>query len=163
MSSRTGEPTEVVGGEEIEVSNARTWAGGAVGGLFGGVVMGVLMTVLMPGAVEVAIPAMYGLEGVSAGWGVHLLHSVLFGLVFAAIVMRPGIERYVPTSRAVVGAGALFGAALWLVAAGLAMPIWLSAVGFAGAPPLPNLAIPSLIAHLAYGLVLGVGVVALRR
>lgn len=34
------------------------------------------------------------------------------------------------------------------------MPIWLSAVGFPGAPPLPNIAIPdtimSLVGHIVY-------------
>lgn len=52
--------------------------------------------------------------------------------------------------------GVLYGTALWLVAAAVVMPLWLGAVGFAGAPPLPNLNPTSLVVHLAFGAVLGV-------
>jgi len=35
------------------------------------------------------------------------------------------------------------------------MPLWLSAVGSPASPPLPNFALPPLLWHAVYGVVLG--------
>lgn len=43
----------------------------------------------------------------------------------------------------------------WVLLAALLLPVWLSAVGFPTAPPFPNVALPSLLWHLVYGVVLG--------
>jgi len=43
----------------------------------------------------------------------------------------------------------------WLVLAALVMPLWLGAVGSPASPPFPNFAIPSLLWHAVYGVVLG--------
>jgi len=132
-----------------------SWISGMVGGLAGGVVMGAMMTVMMAPVIEMAIPAMYGLSGGLAGWVVHMSHSAVLGVVFAAI-MTTGLGRFSDNVGATIAIGAVYGIVLWVVLAALVMPIWLAAVGFAGAPPFPNFALPgSLPAHVVYGAVLG--------
>ncbi|SER43807.1 histidine kinase [Natrinema salaciae] len=163
MSSKTVAPADVVSGQKVEVTSKKEWLGGVIGGLVGGVAMGLLMLSGMPDAMEMAIPALFGQEGVVAGWGIHLFNSVLFGLVFVTLLTRPRIRGHVENRWRVLGASLFYGAVLWIVAAGVVMPVWLNVIGFAGAPPLPNLALPSLIAHLAYGLVLGGTYLVLRR
>jgi len=39
------------------------WRAGVAGGLAGGLVFGAMMSVMTPGVLEMAIPAMYGIEG----------------------------------------------------------------------------------------------------
>ena len=134
------------------------WQAGVVGGLLGGAVMGAMMTMMSPPVIEMAIPALYGLQGGIAGWVVHMSHSAVLGVLFAAFAgrMPGGIGR-----SAVVGL--VYGVLLWAVLAALVMPIWLEAVGFAGAPPFPNFALPgSFPAHAIYGTVLGAVFAALR-
>lgn len=132
------------------------WRSGAVAGLVAGVVMGALMTTLMRGVIENAIPALVGLSGIGAGWVVHLGISTVFGLAFAAVASVGSVRGYVdaPGSGAVLGIG--YGVVLWVVAAAVVMPVWLSAVGFPGAPDVPNVNVLSLAGHAVYGGVLGV-------
>ncbi len=52
-------------------------------------------------------------------------------------------------------------AALWLVAAGLVMPIWLRVLGVR--TPVPNLTAAGLIGHVLWGLTLGGGFALGRR
>ena len=135
---------------------------GGIGGLLGGIAFGLLMQIMMPEVITVAIPALFGLSGGLTGWGIHLINSVVFGLVFGlAVSLRP--LREFADSRTTVGlVGLGYGAVVWVVAAGLVMPIWLAAVGFQGAPPLPNLTVMGLVGHLVYGLVLGLSYYTLR-
>ena len=81
---------------------------------------------------------------------VHMSHSAVLGVAFAAII-GAGLGRFSDN----VGATIVTGVVLWAVLAALVMPIWLAAVGFAGAPRFPNFALPgSLPAHVVYGAVL---------
>ena len=50
--------------------------------------------------------------------------------------------------------GAGWGVVTWAVLAAVVMPVWLGAVGSPADPPLPNLAPPSLLWYVVYGLVL---------
>ncbi|SEO59876.1 hypothetical protein SAMN04487948_103422 [Halogranum amylolyticum] len=136
----------------VGTTETSTWKGGLGAGLAGGAVMGVMLTVMMTPVIEVAIPAMYGLSGGAAGWVIHMSNSAVLGVAFAGIANALGVGENVPKS---VGLGAVYGAVLWVVLAALVMPVWLSAVGFPGAPPLPNFNPMSLVGHLAYGAVLG--------
>jgi predicted lipid-binding transport protein (Tim44 family) len=129
------------------------WQGGVVGGLAGGLVFGAMLSLLMPAVVESAIPALWGLEGGLAGWFIHMANAAILGVAFAALV--PYALDRTPTAREVVGLGIIYGAVLWVLLAVLLMPVWLSAVGFANAPPLPNVNWMSFLGHLAYGAVLG--------
>jgi hypothetical protein len=136
------------------------WQAGLVGGLAGGLVFGAMMTVMMTPVIEMGIPALYGIEGPAglAGWVIHMSNSAVLGVVFGGLVGRIGLKG---TGR-IAGAGLVYGAVLWIVLAAVVMPIWLGAVGFPGTPPLPNLNPLSLVGHLVYGLVLGVGYAVVR-
>ena len=129
------------------------WKGGALAGLAGGVVMGAMLTTQMTPVIEVAIPSMYGLEGLAAGWVAHLFHSVVLGVVFAGVASALGYGDSVGRSA---GLGVGYGVVLWVVLAALVMPIWLGAVGSPANPPFPNFNPMSLVGHVVYGLVVGV-------
>lgn len=131
-----------------------SWISGLVGGLAGGALMGVMITIMMTPVIVMAIPAMYGLSGGLAGWIIHMSHSAVLGVVFAALMGVLG--RFSDSVGATIGIGAVYGIVLWAVLAALVMPLWLAAVGFPQAPPFPNFALPgSLPAHVIYGVVLG--------
>ncbi|WP_147435885.1 hypothetical protein [Haloarcula sp. Atlit-47R] len=80
--------------------------------------------------------------------------SAVFGVVFAAALPQPRLAAVGESVGGVVGFGLGCAAVLWIVAAGVVMPLWLSAVGFPSPPPLPNLGAMGLLTHLVFGLVL---------
>ncbi|WP_245742156.1 hypothetical protein [Natrinema salaciae] len=58
------------------------WAAGAIGGFVGSVLFGLIMQYVIPAPMlEMAIPAMYGIEGPAllAGWAIHQFHGVVLG------------------------------------------------------------------------------------
>ena len=156
MAQETAVGTDVQTGTKLE-----PWQAGTVAGIVAAIVMGVMMTLQMVEVMEMAIPALYGLEGGLVGWIVHVSNGAIFGVVFAALLVGTGRTTLDATTGA--GAGLVYGITVWAVFAVVVMPIWLSAVGFAGAPPLPNVSVTSLVAHVAYGLVLGVTYALLSR
>lgn len=139
-----GEPLSALG---VERSDLFCAAGAA---LVAGVVMGIFMQVtagLLP-----VIGALYGVQSELVGWISHLFHSIVFGLLFVAGTTRPTFRAF----DGVLGLtllGSLWGAVLWLIAAGFIMPLWLLAVGEPAI--LPNLTPPGLVSHLLWGAVLG--------
>lgn len=145
---------------ETETANRTTlrgWHGAIIGGLIGGIGMGAMIWMQNPPILETMIPALYTMEGAVSGWIAHLFHSLVFGLVFVALLQLPVLREH---SKVVWSSGVLglvYGAVLWVIAAGVVMPAWLQAIGFAGAPLLPNWTLPgSLVPHLVYGVLLGV-------
>lgn len=130
---------------------------GALAGVVGSAVMGVLMFAQMPGVIEMAIPAMYGVAGpaVPVGFAVHLVHGAVFGVVFAGVLSTTSAGEWATSRLGALGLGVAYGALVWIIAAVVVMPIWLSAVGFPAAPPLPNISVPSLVGHVAFGAALG--------
>jgi hypothetical protein len=150
MASETGTAAETRTGTFSD------WQAGVVAGIAGGVVMGVLVSLMNPPTLEVAIASLYGLAGSGiAGWTAHLSHSAIFGVVFAALVAQPSLRSYGERIGTGAAFGVGYGVVLWVVAAALVMPIWLSAVGSPASPPFPNFATPSLLWHVVYGGVLG--------
>lgn len=131
----------------------KEWQAGVVGGLFGGALMGVMLSVMMTPVIENAIPALWGLSGGVAGWIIHMSNAAILGIVFAAIAKA--LPQYSSSVGQSTALGAVYGVVLWVALAALVMPVWLGAVGFAGAPPLPNFNPMSLVAHLVYGIALG--------
>jgi len=80
-------------------------------------------------------------------------HGAIIGLGFAALAsLKPDLTDSI---GATVGVGAGYGLLAWVVLAVIVMPLWLGAVGFPGAPPLPNIGVESLVGHVVYGTVLG--------
>lgn len=137
------------------------WQAGTVGGIAGAIVFGAIMAVQSPAVLEMGIPAMYGLEGGLVGWIIHVSHGAVLGVVFAALLTITGQSRHgIIRSTAL---GLAYGVVVWAALAVVVMPIWLSAVGFPMAPPLPNVDVGSLIGHAVYGIVLGVAYAFLER
>lgn len=149
MASETGTATATDG------AMGGKWFGGALAGVLAGVVMGALLMVTMRPVVEVAIPALVGLSGLPAGWVVHLVNSAIFGLAFAGIASAGPLASYTDSPGTGLAVGVGYGVVVWVVAAALVMPIWLSAVGFPNAPAVPNFNATSLLGHVAFGAVLG--------
>ena len=144
--------------------NESEWVAGAVGGIIGSVLFGVIMQFVMPEPVlEMAIPAMYGIEGPAllAGWGLHLFHGVVIGLLYVALVQFGPLQEMARRLSGSITLGIAYGILTTAGFAVIVMPLWLSAVGFAGAPPFPNISIPgtivSTIGHVVYALPVTVG------
>lgn len=129
----------------------RTWSGAVAGGLVAGVGMGLIMHFLM-GAMPL-IGALYGQPTVAAGWIAHLFHSVVFALVFAAVVTRTSLREY--GLLGTIGLGAVYGVILEIVAAGIVLPIWANATVAAGLP-VPFWIPMGFLTHIVYGVLLGV-------
>lgn len=142
----------------VERSN-RIWIAGVGAGLVGGVGMGLIMHFVM-GAMPV-VGSLYGQPTVIAGWAAHLVHSVVFALIFVGLVTRTGLSRYARTTTLAAGSAIVYGAVLGIVAGAFVLPIWVNAVSAAGMP-VPLLSVPSFIGHLVFGLLLG-GVYAVTR
>lgn len=122
-----------------------------------GVLMGWLLHAVS-GAMPV-IGALYGVASPVVGWITHLFHSVVFGLMFVAMVpAAPGRDDW---SWRLAGPGVAWGVVLWLVAAGVVMPLWLRGVGVPA--PLPNLDPVGLVGHVVWGGALALGYAALSR
>ncbi|MFC7154718.1 histidine kinase [Halomarina halobia] len=132
------------------------WMSGVVGGLAGGVVMGLMATMMMPAVMTEYIPGLLALDGLLAGWIVHLGVAATFGVGYAALATETGFVDRSPSVGWDVGLGLAYGALLWLVSMSIVMPLWLGAIGAADPPPFPWFDPATLLAHLAYGLVVGV-------
>lgn len=132
------------------------WQAGVVGGLVGGIVFGVMMTMEMRMVMEMAIPGMYGLSAsLELGWIIHLVHSAIFGLVFAAAVTYGGIDERLGSNLELGVAGLVYGLVIWVIAASIVMPAWVNATMGMGAP-VPDFVMASAMGHAVYGVLLGI-------
>jgi len=121
----------------------------AIGGLVGGVAFGVMMGMM---GVLPMIGSMIGLPNAAAGFGVHMMMSAGIGAGFALVA-----GAFAGHSSATVFAAASYGAAWWVLGPLTFMP-WVMGMGFAA-----NLnaagaaaALPSLLGHLVFGVLLGI-------
>ena len=140
---------------EVEIGTAQNnWISAGIAGLAAGVVFGVIAGVLMPEMMGM-VGALYGFEGSAVvGWIAHLVHSVIFGLIYAAIVSLEQFRTYAGRVSTGAGSGLVYGAVVWLVAAAIVMPLWIGAMTPA-TPPVPDFNVLSLIGHAVYGIILG--------
>lgn len=138
------------------------WRAGILAGLVAGVGMGVVLHLganMMP-----FIGALYGHESVLWGWLAHLLNSVVFAVVFVAVISIGLPETYKGTPGEFVMLGVGFGAALGVLGGGVFLPLWMGAVG-ASTLPTPIVPVGGMdevaaglffgLAHLVYGTLLG--------
>ena len=128
-----------------------------VAGLGAGAVMGGVY--LLTSGVLPVIGALYGVESAAIGWVTHLFHSVVFALLFVAGASTPSVRKRVGRPVGAAAVGLAWGVVLWLVAAGVVMPVWLRAVGIIAS--LPTLPAVGLVAHGLWGVTLGAGYVLL--
>lgn len=149
--------------------NALGWTiGGALAGITGAAAFGVLMWLFDPGIVDAAIPALYGVEPAGiVGWGIHLGHGAVLGLVFGFFVTREFVLGALRTDvdtealsetgvvMRVAAAGFAFGMAVWAILPVLVLPAWFQAVGAETTDEFSAVAVESLAGHLLFGVVLG--------
>jgi uncharacterized membrane protein YagU involved in acid resistance len=129
-----------------------SWRSATIAALIGGAAMGLMIQFVM--GIMPVIGALYGFQSLAAGWVAHLFHSVVFGLLYAAIATRPSLSAYASRLGSGAVVGAAYGVVVWVVAAGFVMPIWLSAIGLPG-PGVPNFDPQSLVGHVVFGVILG--------
>lgn len=136
------------------------WTSAIWAALLAGVVMGFMLQFVM--GMMPMIGALYGAPGLVTGWIAHLFHSVVFGLVYAVIAGRPAVAAYATRTGTGVGLGVAYGIVIWIVGAGIVMPLWMGALGMP-APGVPNLDPMSLVGHVVFGALLGGGYALLVR
>ncbi|MCL9812102.1 histidine kinase [Natranaeroarchaeum aerophilus] len=123
-------------------------AAGAAGGFVGSVLFGLLMQFVIPAPMlEMAIPAMYGIEGpaLAAGWAIHQFHGVVLGIAYVLLVGNTGLSARAGTLPDAIPLGVAYGILTTVLLAVLVMPLWLGAMNFGGAPPFPNVAFPATL------------------
>jgi len=121
--------------------------------LVAGLAMGLVMEGLA-GTIPV-IGTLYGVDSQIVGWVTHFFHSLVFGLLFAAGCTLPYGRSLTQSARGTVGLAVGWALALWIVAAGVIMPVWLLAANLS--TTIPNLTLAWLLGHLVWGLTLGAG------
>lgn len=98
------------------------------------------------------IGVFYGTASPLVGWLTHEFHSVVFALVFTALVsVAPSRLREHSLGPVAIGLG--WATVLWLVAASFIAPIWLRLLGIPAA--IPNLDAVLFVSHLVWGVSLG--------
>lgn len=143
----------------IELAARTRLLRGGIASIVAGVVFGAMLQSM---GMLPMIGALYGVPTAAAGWIAHIFHSIVFGLVFVVLLGVPAIAGYTRGIGTGIAAGALYGIAVWLTAAAVVMPLWMSALGMA-APAIPNLDVMSLLGHAVFGIVLGGVYAALVR
>ncbi|MBX0346833.1 hypothetical protein EGH26_01280 [Halomicroarcula pellucida] len=111
------------------------------------------------------VGALYGWPTVVGGWAVHLLNSVLAGVVFSLLVSHPLVDEQTTELAEYVAAGVVYAAAIGLLSTGVLLPVSMQALGVQSFPeplvPLPGLLGTFLVvvsvgvAHVVYGVLLG--------
>lgn len=141
-------PPNVASAIELAMPN---FGRAVIAGIIAGVAMGGYIGTT--GDTMLVIGSLYGVESLVVGWTTHLFHSVVFAVLFAAGCSQNRLRNHLGTPARLAGAGLAWGMMLWLVAAGIIMPIWLQITGITAM--LPNFSALGLVAHLLWGGVLG--------
>ena len=108
------------------------------------------------------VGGLYGSLGLFTGWTAHLVHGVVVGLVYAAVVNYTSLRRYADGTVSGAVLGVAYGVVVWVVAAAFVMPIWLQTV-LMDPPPVPTFEPMSLLAHVVFGVVLGAAYAVARN
>lgn len=128
-------------------TGVKHWTTGGVAGFLGGALFGGMMahTPMMEN-----VAALLGLADPAAGWIIHLVISIIFGVVYAGIVSIDQLAAFArrPSSGSVLGA--IYGVVVWIVGATIIMPFWLMGTFVID----PNWM--SFVGHILYGGFLGV-------
>lgn len=124
-------------------------AHGGLAGLGGGIVFGMMMAMM---GMLTAIAGLVGANSPIIGGIIHLILSIAFGIVFAAVIT---------THRAgqLLGWGAAYGVVLWIIGGQLLLPARLGMPIF----PMDMTGMQKLIGHLVFGLVTAAILWGIRR
>ena len=132
----------------ISVSLRRDMVAGGVAGIAGGLVF---WWALHSQSMTSTVPGLFGLTMSGAGVGLHLLVSIPLGASFGAIA------RYQPRGYAsTISCGALYGL-LWWIAGPITLGALLDGRGPTWSLDEASAAFPSLIGHLLFGGLIGIG------
>lgn len=138
------------GFESVQPQRNR-WVSGTISGLVAGALFGII---LQDVGMMSTIGSLYGVETALVGWIAHLVHSVVFGLVFVALMRWEPLEKYDGRLVPMILLGIVYGVVLWMLAASIVLPAWLGVVTGTAAT-IPTLSGTSLAGHLVFGIVLG--------
>lgn len=139
-------------------SSAREVAGlgrrvlaGAVGGIAGGLVFGMMMAVM---GMLTTIASMMGSNSAWVGFGIHMMISIVYGIIFALIAGR----WFVSWGKSLLAA-VLYVLILWVIGPLMIMPIMahMPVLAFTGTTML------SLMGHIIYGLILAAVAILISR
>ena len=145
-----------------EAGRSANWRAGGLAGLIAGIPFG-LMIQFVVGAMG-AVGALWGFPmNLDAGWVIHLVNSIVFGVVFAWFLSTNALSRFRENWLWSAGAGIVSGIVVWFVFLGFVWPLWLGAVGFPKPLSVPYFTIKPLMGHLVYGVILGALYVPLAR
>jgi hypothetical protein len=135
------------------------WAAAAVGGFVGSIPLGLVMRYGNPEPlIELALPAMYGLGGPDpfAGWAIHQFHGVVLAFLYVGAVQREPLATWAERYRGALGLAVAVVRTPTATLSVLVMPVWLGAVDYPFASPVPDLAMPekawSVLGHVGYAL-----------
>jgi uncharacterized membrane protein YagU involved in acid resistance len=132
-------------------------------GLAAGLVFGLVIQFALGRMTTIGALYTFGEESLVVGWTAHVVNSVVFALVYALVTRLDVLRQYADRPTAGVGAGGVYGFALWFVNIGFVWPVWLNSVGVSQLP-VPNFgAVGSLGGHLLWGVLLGALFALLRR
>lgn len=127
-----------------------------VAGVVAGLVFGVMIQFVLERMTAIGALYTLGDPSLSVGWVAHIVHSVVFALVYAQVTRLGPLPEYADGPVTGAATGAAFGFLLWFVNIGFVWPVWLNAVGFAGLPvPYHAEAVQPLVGHLVWGVLLG--------
>ncbi len=144
-----------------------TVGAGLIAGLVAGVLFGMMMQMMtvpsengMRMSMMVMVAKVVRSDSIAVGWLYHLFNSAVIGALFG-VFFGERAQSYGP------GAvwGMLYGAFWWILGAQILMPVLLGMPAFASLrmPPMHMIALGSLLGHVIFGLVLGLGYVKLRQ
>lgn len=138
---------------ENEYGDEIDWTAGALGGVVAGGAFGLLIQFVL--AAMPAIGAIYGASGAYAGWILHLIHSSIFGVLYAAVAQHDPLRGYIDEVVPGIGLGIGYGMVIWAVFFVFLRPVWLQITDHTGAAPVQYLEPLPLSAHIVFGAVLG--------
>lgn len=119
---------------------------GALAGVVGGIAFGILMA--MMGMLKM-IASIIGSQSTAVGWVIHLMISAMIGIGFAIV-----FHNLTETKSRSVMAGLIYGAIWWVLGPLTLMPLMMG-MGLQWSAAAASAAMPSLVGHLIYGLILG--------
>lgn len=125
---------------------------GAVGGVAGGIVFGMMMAMM---GMLTMIAGMMGSSSVLVGWGIHMMISIVYGIVLAVLA-----SRWLGSWGSSLLVGMVYGIVLWIVGPLVVMPMMMGMPLFA----FTGTTMMSLMGHIIYGLITAaVSLLILRR
>lgn len=154
-------------GRPARPARSRWIAGGALSGVVGAALFGGVLMLADPDILSTDIPALYGLgPSLATGWGVHLFHGAVLGVVFGLLVTRPTVFAAVtePAETPLLAdlgmgarltlAGLVYGIVIWTLLPFIGLTL-VGALGTFEGPGFGGIAAEMFIGHVVFGTLVG--------